>query len=313
MNRSRMIAVLGATSQIAKGLIENYLKRTGSKLYLYARRKEKVKEFLSTFESDNGSKILDFEDFDEYDYDVIINCVGYGTPQKVIRFADEILQTTEKYDNVALNYLASHTAAMYINFSSGAVYGKCFEKPADENTLFQLKINRIGINDYYALSKIYSEAKHRSTERYNIADIRVFAYFSKYIDTAGKYFITELVDCLIKKKPFLTTSNDMVRDYTHPDDLFQLVNKCTENQKLNGAYDAFSKKPVSKFELLDYLKMNYGLIYTIKDNIQVVNATGNKSMYYSVKYNAEEIGYSPKYTSLESIDKVLRNILGLER
>lgn len=303
------IAILGATSHIAKGLIENFLKRSESDLYLFARKIDKVKEFLTSFINGNDSNVYEFSDFENYDYDAIINCVGYGTPSKVIGASNEILEITEKYDNIALEYLTRHPHITYINFSSGAVYGKSFENPADENTFYQLDVNSIGANDYYAISKIYSEAKHRSMAGLNIVDLRVFAYFSKYIDQDGKFFIADLVKCLISKSIFKTNSHDMFRDYVHPDDLFQLVCNCIEQERLNGVFDVYSKKPVSKFEILEHLKINYGLKYSIEEDVRVINATGSKNMYFTNNFNAKIVRYNPQYTSLESIDIELQKIL----
>ncbi len=78
----KSIAVLGATSHIAKGLIYNFNKKSQEyDLTLFARNIEKTEEFCNK-EKINPSNIKEFNSFDDGIYDVIINCVGEGKPKK---------------------------------------------------------------------------------------------------------------------------------------------------------------------------------------------------------------------------------------
>lgn len=312
---TKKVAILGATGHIAKGLISNFCKSLENyELFLFARSLQRLRNFLKGIGCVYNSKIhlKNFDEFNNGKYDVIINCVGAGTPLKVKELGGDILRLTEIFDNLILDYLQNNKDALYINFSSGAVYGKDFRSPISKSTFVNINVNNIGIQDCYGISKINSEAKHRSMVNFNIVDLRVFSYFSRFIDLSSKYLITEVLNCIRNNTEFITNSIDIIRDYIHPEDLFNLVEKCILKHSINDVFDVYSLKPVTKFEILECLKEEYDLKYTINDNLNVMNATGLKNNYYSINKKAEKIGYAPKVTSLECImhesEKILKEI-----
>ena len=77
----------------------------------------------------------------------------------------------------------------------------------------------------------------------------------------------------------------------------------------NGPVDCFTKSPVKKFTMLDMLKKEFGLDYFIDDSPVGINSTGDKANYYSKNYIAKDYGYSPIYSSLETIKKEVTQIL----
>jgi hypothetical protein len=87
---------------------------------------------------------------------------------------------TEKFDNLIIRYLEKHPGTLYINLSSGAVYGKKIEKPLEITSPSIIDINRLDSGDYYAIAKLNAEAKHRALSNFNIADIRVFFFQPLY-------------------------------------------------------------------------------------------------------------------------------------
>jgi hypothetical protein len=70
---------------------------------------------------------------------------------------------------------------------------------------------------------------------------------------------------------------------------------------MNTSFDLYSKAPIRKFELLELFKQEFGLRYSILDR-QIENyRTGVKLNYYSENRSAAGIGFSPNYTSLETV------------
>ena len=306
----KKIAILGSTSHIAKNLIYNFKKSDKCNLYLFARSKEKLNDFLKIINCSGKINIIDHNDFANEKYDVVINCIGIGDPKKLKDSGLEIFRLTEHYDNFILDYLKDNNSCVYINFSSGAAYGVDFSVPAENKKCCEININNICNKDNYGIVKLYSEAKHRSCEDFNIVDLRVFAFFSRFIDLDSRYFITELISCIKTKKELLTNNNNIVRDYIHPSDLFSLINICINSNKINDVFDVYSLKPVKKFEILDYFFEKYGLKYKIETGILGESATGIKDNYYSINHKAEDIGYDPKYSSMDSIIDETVAILG---
>ncbi len=312
----KRVAILGATSHIAKGLILNFFKKAEEySVGLFARNTRKVFEFLELIEvDDENSHVFEIEWFNKgkEKFDVVINCVGAGTPGKVTSLADGIFRLTEEFDNLCLEYLQNNPDTLYINLSSGAVYGSFFAAAASSRTKTEIDVNNFKQADFYGLAKLYSECKHRAMADLNIVDLRIFAYFSRFIDLHGKYLMTEVVNSILHNKVFRTTPDDIVRDFVHPDDLFFLVECCIKNKKLNDSFDVYSLAPVSKFELLDFLSSSFGLKYQIEGDVKFLNATGIKSQYFSEFRKAEKIGFFPKLKSIESIGIELKKMLHLK-
>ena len=102
---------------------------------------------------------------------------------------------------------------------------------------------------------------------------------------------------------------NIVRDYIHPKDLFSLIRKCIKVDKINGAFNVVSLKPVSKWEILDYFSSEYGLKYKIIPSLNYTSATGSKNIYYSTYNNAARLGFKPVFNSMGTIKEESKYIL----
>lgn len=304
MKKSK-IAILGSTSHIAKGLINNFLQSGEFSLHLHTRLPDKVRSFIASIGKSISKDCVIHEGYNDFlkcSYDAVINCVGVGTMTKLRGDYTQYFTVTEEYDNLIIGYLYNnHPDALYISFSSGAVYGRNFSAPVEENTANSIRVNHVTTADYYGIVRLNAEAKHRAFNWLKIVDLRLFSYFSRFIDLTDGYFITEVLDCIINKKVLLTNNLNIVRDYVHPEDLFSIIRKCMDAGKINAAFDVVSEKPVEKREILDYFSFEYGLKYEMNQSLDHVSATGSKNIYCS-KYNkALEIGYKPKFSSMYAI------------
>ena len=293
----KQIAILGATSHIAQGLIFNFKQTKNNELFLFARIPKKVKEFLKENSLPCNRRVYEFKHFQRGKYDVIINCVGLGTPAKVKEANAGVFKLTEEFDNLVLAYLLRHPKTLYINFSSGASY--------------HLSVNDIKPEHYYGIAKLHQEAKHRALEKLNIVDLRVFSYFSRFIDMNAGYFLTELLKSLKKKRVFITNACDFIRDFISPDDLFNLICRIIKAKPFNGVLEAYSAKPVSKFKLLDYFVKKYSLKYAFDRDLKLACPTGVKSRYYPHSKRAASLGYKPEFSSLKAVAVESKYILGV--
>lgn len=312
MKKSK-IALLGASSHIAKGLIYNFLQRSGFSLHLYTRSPDKTCSFLDTIGKSAGKDCVVHEgyaDFMQCSYDVVINCVGVGTLNKLQGNYSQYFAVTEEYDNLAIGYLCNSCPdTLYIDFSSGAIYGREFSAPVEEGTANSIRVNHVAPEDYYAIARLNSEAKHRSFKNLKIVDLRIFSYFSRFIDLTDGYFITEVMDSILNKKILITDNANIIRDYVHPEDLFSIIRKCMDAGKINTAFDVTSAKPVEKGEIIDYFSKKYGLQYSTSQSISHVSPTGAKNIYCSKYNNASEIGYKPQFSSKDAIVQESKYIL----
>lgn len=297
-------AILGSNSHIAKGLIYNFLNRDDFHLSLYTRSPKKLYNFLNSIERtglSNYSVINSYDDFINSSFDIIIYCVGIGTLKKLNGNFSNFFTVTEKFDNLCIENLIKNPNTLYISFSSGAVYGKGFSEPVNENTINNLQVNNLKPEDYYTIARINAETKHRSFDNLKIVDLRIFSYFSRFVDLTDGYLINEIINSILRRETFVTNKSNIVRDYIHHEDVFSLIMKCVEEGFINDVFDVMSSKPIDKFEMLDFFSQEYGLKYETDDNFRFKNSTGAKKVYYSSFNKASRLGFKPRYSSAEVI------------
>ncbi len=296
------IAILGSTGHVGKNLTYYFGKEKNYELFLFTRDVKNNTNISVECELKNNFSIQNYHEFVEAKYDVMINCVGLSDPAKIELSQGKILETTEKFDTTTLNYLEKFPDCKLINFSSGAVYGEEFDSPVNDSTLPKNPSKDISS---YAIAKIKSEARHREQSKLNIIDLRLFSFFSRWMDLESRFLISEIIRSIEENKTLVTNESDFFRDYIHPEDLFSFLKKCIEKNPINDAFDLYSKKPIAKFELLDSLQDKYGLQYEIKPNSGFSSPTGLKKNYFSQSKKAEMLGYKPKYSSLDTISEEL--------
>lgn len=296
------IAILGATSQIAKDLTLFFAEDSQHELVLYARRPEAMTQWLDQTNLGQRYKVADFAAFttDEH-FEAILNFVGVGNPAQAAAIGAAIFDVTHKYDELALGYLRVHPTCRYLFLSSGAAYGSSFDTPADANTKAVIDINHLQPKDWYGVSKLHAECRHRSLPHLNIVDIRVFNYFSHTQDMSAKFLMTDIVRAIKYGETLITSSENIVRDFICPYDFYKLVNLLLASSCMNAVVDCYTSAPVEKMTLLSVMKNIAGLKYEVIDINGEFDAKGTKKNYYSTNRFARHLGYVPTKSSLESI------------
>jgi len=304
------IAILGATSQIAKDLIISFSENSNHDLILFARRPDLVIHWLTTIKLNEKYSTHDFGSFgvDKY-FDSIINFVGVGDPAKAVNMGASIFDVTQKYDEMALDYVRQQPNCKYIFLSSGAAYNSTFDEPVDRDTKAVVAINNLQPNDWYALAKLSAECRHRSLSHLSIVDIRVFNYFSHTQDLNARFLIMDILRAIQLSKKFITSPENIVRDYIGSQEFYNIVSSILYSDGKNTAIDCYSKQPIDKMSLLQMMKNNFSLDYDIKQAGSLINATGNKINYFSRNYAAEEFGYIPKRKSVDIIKQEMSKII----
>jgi nucleoside-diphosphate-sugar epimerase len=304
------IAILGATSQIAKDLVHSFTAKSNHELVLFARRPAVVIQWLESVGLSGRFPAADFSAFKEGEcFDAILNFVGVGDPAQAAAMGASIFDVTLKYDQIALSYLQHHPLCRYLFLSSGAAYGASFDAPVDENTKATVAINNLQPQDWYAVAKLYAECRHRSLAHLPIVDIRVFNYFSHTQDITARFLITDIVRAIRDNTILKTSSDYIVRDFIHPSDFYKLVVALLASSATNAVVDCYSKAPIDKPALLAAMQGNFGLSYDVISTSAGVNATGNKPHYYSLNTKAADFGYQPSLTSLEGLKQEIQSLL----
>lgn len=303
------VAILGATSQIARDLIISLAAAGGRHLYLFARRPDDVQKWLDSVGQSGRYSVDDFSVLGEYEFDAIINFVGAGNPAQLMAMGSSIFDITLQFDEMALEYLRTHPACRYLFLSSGAAYGSSFNEPATRDTPAIVAINNLPPQEWYGVAKLHAECRHRSRPDLSIVDIRVFNYFSRTQDISARFLITDILRAVRDKAVLKTSPDYIMRDYLHPSDFHKLVSALLAAPATNAVVDCYSRAPIDKPNLLKAMQEKFGLRYEVAEVRAVVNATGSKPHYYSLNRRAADFGYEPSLTSLEGIQREMEMLV----
>jgi nucleoside-diphosphate-sugar epimerase len=304
------IAILGATSEIARDLI--YSLRANKKyiLTLFSRRPVELKAWLTASNPLNIPVSHNLTEFSTtMEFDAIINFIGAGNPKLISELGQSIFRITQAYDQLVLDYLKNHPHCRYIFMSSGSIFGGNFDKPIDlSTTLPEFSINSVS-NQWYQNAKLAAEVTHRNLTDTPITDLRIFNYFSHTQSIESEFLMANIARALVNQKILDVSPEPIIRDFLHPTDFYSLVISILEAPAANQAVDCYSKAPISKHQLLESLRSQLGLQFNFSDAQLRINPTGVKTHYYSKNTFAQNLGYKPKYTSLEGITLELRALL----
>lgn len=296
------IALLGATSQIARDFVETSAAEGTHAFSLYARRPDAVQQWA---EHNRLANIVQVAGFDAFGcsayYDAVINFVGVGDPALAQAMGASILDITLEFDGLVLEYIKQHPSTRYIYLSSGAVYGSDFQSPANDQTCACFDINHLRERDWYGVAKFYAESRHRAFRSLPIVDLRVFSYFSRSQNLSTRFFLSDMLRAIRDNTLLQTSADYVVRDFLHPSDFHRLVMAVLSATATNTAIDCYSRAPVDKPTLLHAMQTQFGLRYAVAGEDTIVNVTKGKSHYYSLSRRATEFGYQPQLTSIEGV------------
>lgn len=304
------IAIFGANSAISFDYLSRLDASDKKTYFLFSRKSINIKKFKIPR---HQIKLLEYDQFDvSNEYDIIINFIGCGDPQKLASMQNQIFQINDYYDNLILNYLAINPQTKYIYISSGASYLSKFEHPVKQDFIQSINITSELSHDNYSLAKFISELKHRSLSDLNIVDLRVFSYFRNVNPEYERSLIGTLMSCIKSQATFETTNHDLWRDYINDEIFARALNAVVEAENMNCAFDVFSLMPISKLKILKVLAERYSLNYRFINNETGIQhtSTGTKPYYYSLNKSISKIGFEPSKTSeeviLAGVEKMLR-------
>lgn len=296
------IAILGATSEIAKDFVSSICAQMDHELVLFARRPEAVQQWLAIVATQTICEVDGFDSFQRKGkFDAIVNFVGIGNPSRATELGSELVRFSNHFDQLALDHLKQYPDCRYVFLSSGAVYGSRFPKPVDDNSVAEIAINHLQPPDWYGVSKLLAECRHRSISQASIVDLRVFNYFSHSQSLSSRFLINDILRAIKDGSTLGTSSTNIVRDYLHPEDLNQLIGLVLKSPPANVALDCYSKVPVSKFDLLHAMREMFGLRYEVLNSQAPVSAAAEKLHYYSLSRRATRFGYLPRFSALECV------------
>lgn len=300
--RSRSVAILGATGHVGRVLAAGLANRFA--LTLYARRPHEARRHRDLLPARANVAVGALEELFRTEHDAVVCCIGIGDPAVAVADPARVHATTLYADELLLRYLRAYPATVIVNLSSGAAYLSDFSRPAGAGAPCSVVPGSLRPADHYGIAKLASEARHRALSESAIIDLRLFSLFSRFADPATRYLMSDVVRALRAGNTLETSPDDIERDYVAPIDLCSLVAACVESGRRNDAFDVYSCGPTGKFELLECLGAEFGLRYRTTGE----PSPGRKA-YYSLDRSAASLGYTPTKSSLETVVEELSALL----
>lgn len=303
LDSMKKIAILGSTGYVGRSLLrELFLEKENYELFLFYRSKKTLYSCIADMEKKTKYNALPLRNFKQGEYDIVLNCTGVSSNPDTQKNPYELFKVAEEVDSLIINNLFLHPKTLYINISSGVVYGDNFKTSVTEETTTTLPSGFLKIGEPYAITKINAEAKHRALSTFNIVDIRVFGFFGSLVNTNSPFLMSEIVKAILEKSVFITNKDNIVRDYVNAKDIIALIKRIAKKKKINDYFDIYSKKPISKFDLIEALSKKYTMSYKVNQVMPNTQKIITKSSYFSRSKKATKLlGYKPTQTSLEAI------------
>ena len=293
------VAILGATGYIGRAILDVFQQEAEVSVVGYSRDVNVACAKLTTYNISVG-EIEDYGTLIDRKYDVLINATGICSPKRLNEEPGAVFTVTEEMDRCVFEYIDKYPRTRVFNISSGAVYGLTARDFVLPSSLASFDVNALSAKDSYALAKLYSEARHRTRHECAIVDLRVFAFVSRFLDIEDTFLVSEIAACLRAGNIFKTKSEDMIRDYSTAYDLVAVIKFLAEREPINDVFDIKSRQEVSKFELLERLREEFGLLVEFEELVES-SPTGTKNIYAPKRTRLEELGYIPKRSSLENV------------
>jgi nucleoside-diphosphate-sugar epimerase len=269
---------------------------------LYFRDFINYQAYASYHSTTGRVRLRQYQEFSEKEsYFAVINFVGVVAIANTINTGSEILDVSNKFDNLALNYLKKQPNCRYLFMSSGAAYGGSFASPAEERSNATFSLNNFDKKNLYGIAKAYAECRHRALCDSPIIDLRLFNYISPNINLASQFLAAEAIRAIRDNTVLQTSSDELMRDYLHPVDFNTLINALLESPPANDVVDAYSQAPIKKNEMLQVLQDKFGLVFEYAETPLADGVAGNKINYYTLNHRASRFGYVPSMTSLDGI------------
>ena len=295
-----MIAILGATGYVGNSLARRYAETDARPLVLFARSPQRLRD--QTWP--DRVRVEDLRGLDAAEFSLVINAIGAGDPSRVAAAGDAIVELTQYWDSALL--AAMNPLTRYVFLSSGAVYGGA-GAVADAQLVVSINADR-PLPPYLA-AKLLAELRHRNLPERAILDLRIFGYADPSISLDDRFFLAELARSIVRSEPFVTSPDDMVRDYAAALELKALIDCWEAADAPNGPADLYTSAPVRKLELLDAARGRYGL-QVVTSASSFANPTGAKPYYASTWRRAGEFGYTPQRSSLQIVLDMLDRLGG---
>lgn len=228
--------------------------------------------------------------------DAILNLIG-GNRQSVSTSDVEYALMLGQ----ALLLRAIELSIPLVHLSSGSVL-----QPTTGSVSSNAPLRRPPFQSTYEELKVRFEELHEAHSASNCTlDLRLFSFVGQTFLTSSPYFLAEAFAAIRDLRVLECTSDDFVRDYSGASEVAAAIDSAFRHG-VRGKANIWSKKPVSKFEMLEGLRQEFGL------NFKIIAGESNSTSHYHSGPEPQLVGFDPP-SSLEVILRGFREAKSLVR
>jgi nucleoside-diphosphate-sugar epimerase len=282
---NKSILITGGTGFIGKNILDFLIDNeiNYSRITLVTRN---INKFTTSYKNLSRLTNLDFIETDisnlehnQQSYDYVIHAAT-----NVVEKTDSIILARDIVNGTlkVLEFAVKAKVQGFINFSSGAVYGK-FDKlePISENHSPQF--NLVDFTSTYGRAKYYAEylvGIYANEYQFKAVSLRCFAFAGKYLDM-GHYAIGDFVAKAINNEDIVVNAGKHIyRSYLSASELvnwmFELLRHSVNNKITYDIYNVGSDKAISLPDLAHKVKH----VLNSQSKISCPNYANENIMHY---------------------------------
>jgi len=297
------IAIVGASGQIGKSLALKLAVRYN--ILLFSRKPDKLDSILTHMGLPKARiSVLGYDKLSDTKFDMVINAAGFGDPGLLRELENEIGRITERIDRLILSCMTKSPDAIYLFFSTGAIYGNNYHLARSRCQKGPISPTKTSLGAYVK-AKLATESRHREQSDKRIVDVRLFGYLSQFLPIDSSFFLAQALLSLVRGELFKVSADNFIRDFIGPDELSVLVDCLFKVRAQNQALDIFSSAPISKATILDKLAERYGLRYKGFNNFENAETSQQMAIPRRISWDktGEEMGLTIKKSSAEILTR----------
>jgi UDP-glucuronate decarboxylase len=282
--KNKNLLITGATGFIGKNILDYILINNiqFKSITIITRNINNFKLIYPNIKYFNTLKLLESDIknliIEDKNFEIIIHAATSVVENiSSINLYHDIIIGTENILKIAIK----NNCELFINFSSGAVYGIFNEKKPKyehDNLLISTEYNKIT----YSISKITTEHLcyiYSLEQKFKILNLRCFSFIGNYLNKLH-YAIGEFINLAIQNKDIhVKGSNNVYRSYLHTINLcewlFKLINYKYSNPTWYSNFNVGSDQAIGMIDLANLVKN----LTNSKSNI-IANNNSSDIMYY---------------------------------
>ena len=293
------ILIIGGSGFIGSKLVEFYLKKN-FKVFSISKNKRN-KNFVSNhkcfyFDIANKKKCKAF--FEKYNFDYIINLVGYVDHSSFFKENNKIIDTHFLGTINSVYYLKKKYLKKYLYVGSSDEYG-LVNSPQRESQR-EMPISTYSFSKTASMHFLQMISK---SENFPSSMVRIFLTYGP--NQKLNRFIPQIINGCLGDEKFETSSGKQIRDFCFIEDVVSAINMVLMSKRSKGKiYNIGSGEPIKVKNVVKMIKSIIGKGKPIYGTFKL-RKNENLNLYPDISKIKREIGWKPKFNLYKGLLKTI--------